>query len=1057
MKQDFAGLTTGSIKNVENIELTNSSNANLAFNATKIEGATKYVVTDAVDKNTTITNVASLANVELSGTADTADTTLTVGYAATSTVATGSQTDVQNLKVTNQGSANTAAADAATNAKFLSVDIDKVETLAITTAGTANSLSLAASADVKTVTVTGEGKTEIKDLSNTTTSLTVSGTGATDVNSVGTGLTSFDGSANTGNVTANLNNAAAASLTTVKTGAGNDKVTLSLDDLTSNATIAGGAGADTLLVDEFKTTKQITMSGIETVKLNTVTAIGGAAAIFSGTNVTDLANIEVKGSNAGTALAGNVQFVNMGAKDLTVTTLGAVTGSKISADNSGAITVNMNKSADTVVTTEAASTVDLDFANASSLTANVNEYQNYNGDITTGSTGAVKLNVASKLVNSAETTKFTGTLTANSASSVTIDATGGLDNTTAGNGVDIKAAKATTVTITAGANSASAVNLAAEKATTLNVTAGVKGLDMEGVGGTTNLDKVQTATLKTDGHLDFTGVDLKDATDITVSGSNAKSKLTLDTLGTTDITHDVKLTATGLTSGLTTGNIDSKTGKITLDVSGVTAGATFGTITTTGDVSINAENLGGALTTTGAITGNNVTINAQNALGVMTISDDISNGLDGTADVTAKTSVTYTGTNLNNNGIDIATHADSTAFTATLNGGAKNETFTIAGNTKQTGITVTGNLGAGTNLVTTTLANSTATAQTVDLSGLTSSATAGDSTGTTATNYETSTVMKADLDANLTFKGSVKDDLVELAGTYTGTISITDATSTDKDMLHLSGATNTSKLTISGIEGITVGGTSSINASAISGQAIAITNTAAVLTLNGKADVNDTIDLSNITATADTLTVNGDTGNDTIIGLKTGGGTYNGGNGDDTITVSQGINTINGGAGNDTITLGSGADDVVLGLLTGTLDTIIGFNTAADKLVINNAAVDGSEVAITAAGVAGALATDTTTVIAQTVGAAASLTTLGTATIADFTNMTQVAAFLAEKFTVAGNNEVASVVMNNGTNSYVYVVDASAGAANGTIDAAEVTLIGVVNSAVVLAAHVDQA
>ena len=42
------------MKNVEKVELTNSSNANLIFKASNVEGVTKYVVTDAVDKNTTL-------------------------------------------------------------------------------------------------------------------------------------------------------------------------------------------------------------------------------------------------------------------------------------------------------------------------------------------------------------------------------------------------------------------------------------------------------------------------------------------------------------------------------------------------------------------------------------------------------------------------------------------------------------------------------------------------------------------------------------------------------------------------------------------------------------------------------------------------------------------------------------------------------------------------------------------------------------------------------------------------------------------------------------------
>lgn len=155
MKQAFTGFTTGSMTNVETVNLTNNSTAALSFDATGVTGVTKYALTNNVSGvNNTLSDVASLADVEVSGTAGTS--TLAVGYTATSTVATGTQTDVQNLKVTNVGTIDTDATSA-TNAKYMTVDIDKVETLAITTAGTSNSLDLSASADTKTITVAGEG------------------------------------------------------------------------------------------------------------------------------------------------------------------------------------------------------------------------------------------------------------------------------------------------------------------------------------------------------------------------------------------------------------------------------------------------------------------------------------------------------------------------------------------------------------------------------------------------------------------------------------------------------------------------------------------------------------------------------------------------------------------------------------------------------------------------------------------------------------------------------------------------------------------------------------
>lgn len=338
--------TTGSMKNVENVELTNSSNANLEFAASKIEGATKYVVTDAVDKNTTISDLASLASVEISGTADTADTTLKVSYNASSTVATGTQTDVQNLKVTNQGSINTAAANVASNAKVMTVDIDKVETLAITTAGTANSLNLAASADVKTVTVAGEGQTEIQ--------------------AVGTATTSFDASAATGKVIANLSNAASNSLTTVKGGSSDDSLTVEAGDLTTSATVAGGAGSDKLIIGAGAgKTLQLAMTGVETLEVGAITT---PALIFSGTNVSDLTTLKVEG------LANTVSLVNSKATDLTVNSVASTGAATISTDNAAKVTYNMDATAaNLAANTQTNNTAAATFSNATNLTVNVNK------------------------------------------------------------------------------------------------------------------------------------------------------------------------------------------------------------------------------------------------------------------------------------------------------------------------------------------------------------------------------------------------------------------------------------------------------------------------------------------------------------------------------------------------------------------------------------------------------------------------------------------------------------------------------------------------------------
>jgi len=103
----------------------------------------------------------------------------------------------------------------------------------------------------------------------------------------------------------------------------------------------------------------------------------------------------------------------------------------------------------------------------------------------------------------------------------------------------------------------------------------------------------------------------------------------------------------------------------------------------------------------------------------------------------------------------------------------------------------------------------------------------------------------------------------------------------------------------------------------------------------------------------------------------------------------------------------------------------------------------------TASASAFAFADNDVTVFEQTAGGAGALLIGGTATITDFTNVTQVLAYLDEAMTIAAS-DVGVVVLNNGTNSYAYYVnDADTG---GDFDAGEVVLIGAINNAVMTAA-----
>jgi Ca2+-binding RTX toxin-like protein len=74
-------------------------------------------------------------------------------------------------------------------------------------------------------------------------------------------------------------------------------------------------------------------------------------------------------------------------------------------------------------------------------------------------------------------------------------------------------------------------------------------------------------------------------------------------------------------------------------------------------------------------------------------------------------------------------------------------------------------------------------------------------------------------------------------------------------------------------------------------------------------------------------------GDDTIIGILSQAGSYNGGSGNDVIIGGNLNDTITGGAGNDTLTGGSGADTFTYAAGDG-LDTVNDFSDSGDNLIV---------------------------------------------------------------------------------------------------------------------------
>lgn len=749
LNSDFAGFSTGYLKNVKAIELTNGSAGDRTFSAKGITGATSYAI-DANDAAVTITNMASAANFKLSNMNATKDFTTSFAVGAAETTGTA---DAVSLELNSVGVAEDAATTVVEQ-KIVTVTLGSIETANVTSVGGTNDVGFA----------------------GTLKKITVSGDAATTVTAVPGTLTSFDASAATGAFVADLTGAGstAATLTSVKTGAGNDKITVDEVDLTANAVLSGGDGNDTLTLNSDGGTVQYEMSGFETLALNT---ISGALTV-SGTKTTGLTTVS---SVAGTSAA--VSLVNMGAGDLAVTAKdGTVDAGDISSDNTGAATVNYTASAANVKSKTAQSpAADYTFASAKSLTVNVGEYtDSANSTTTAASAASLVVNVASgkdAAATPAELTKFGGTVTVAKAASIEVNAVGQI------NGATISAATATAATITNG-TTAGTLTLNAPKLEVLTVKSGntldfsgstltgvqvatvdiakgtftpsalsaISSLTVTGAGTATGSESTASVGALGGNNLygmtvnasglkgGFTSTSLNVAAGYNISAdvSGVTGNVSLGTVGNAQAGKNVSINATGVAGTFAVGNI-AATGAVNVDTATAKKTVSVGTITTDGNVTVTNSSTGtfalgnidanvkgdinvkldgtvGAVTI-GTFTGKSVTVDASDTIGGVTLSGSTAN----TFTVTALTAADVSVSSLQASTVGITAATASTGLAVALSGGTLVDTVTVTGNATTASLVLTGNLGTGTDAVTVNGTNYTGTGnQTISVSGLTS-------------------------------------------------------------------------------------------------------------------------------------------------------------------------------------------------------------------------------------------------------------------------------------------------------------------------------------------------
>ena len=758
-----------------------------------------------------------------------------------------------------------------------------------------------------------------------------------------TALATIDGSTASGDLI--LAAAPAAKDQTIKTGSGNDTITMGTL-LTAADTIDGGAnnvasgattvGKDTLTatgnVGTTNTAAALKISNVETITI----AVGGAAT----TNI-DAAGIIGAESIAFDATSGTVKVTNLAAT--TKIGVGIVADEMVGtldlalADATGAadaISLVYSTGTDTAATTvvkvaAAVETLNIaattESANATTQTITSTDLASKNIVVTAGhSTDTLALGTLNAATTNVDASAYAGILTATTAATgaVTASAKGGLlHNLVTGAGAD-------TITLV-GANGTAAV--------TINGNAGTDVLNI-------NLDNAAS---------DFTNVSNIETINITVSGNKQA--------GFTDGAADDGLNAA------TTVNIlgGDSLSTFTVGTNGVLDDDTLGTAT----LKLDASAFGGAIDIAAASDAFDAELSI---LGGAILTDKVTAIIAGVDNKVALMSGVETLV-LKSTDNDVAASADLTNVTGLVTLDAQFVTVTnddqikvdklAAGVKVKTTVTSTGD-----NLVL-NLATVTGTTDSIDLELTEFSDTGGT---TEVLNLDAAGIETLNL--NLKNANAGKLDLAGVTATTGSTVTVNLSGTGVADISALSASTNT--VVSTGTGALTVGAAArAATAMTITGgegaDSIAMENAADVLTgglgtdtlvvsldailggievnlgaadqvvsMNGSANSTVQSAFENVDVSAYTgfgAVVTGSTGANTIVGTALA----------DQITSGNGADTITGGAGSDTIVLSetTAAIDTVILTGTGTIasgavnkDTITGFTagTGGDVLVFGS-------------------------------------------------------------------------------------------------------------------------
>ena len=281
VKDNFNGMTTGFIKNIDNLNLTSTATTQKTFNARNIEGLKKVSLDSQNGIN--FINPHNLVDLTIENLKSSTES-FKLNY-NTGTIA--GTNDTQNLTLDNVN-LHKNAIDNVVGVAGTGIDIPNIENLNITTKGEKSTVF-------------------IKSGDNTNHYKTISVKGTTDVKLMveSDRLEKVDASAFTHNLEYEFNpsqHTPIGATNVIKGGSGNDTIKLDFKDVDAtnktNFDIDGGTGKDTLNIERLKAKEnKFTVNNMEKVniqKVDTGTPNDTASIDFAGSDVTALNTTKTK-------------------------------------------------------------------------------------------------------------------------------------------------------------------------------------------------------------------------------------------------------------------------------------------------------------------------------------------------------------------------------------------------------------------------------------------------------------------------------------------------------------------------------------------------------------------------------------------------------------------------------------------------------------------------------------------------------------------------------------------------------------------------------------------